>query len=445
MADNLIPDDVREQIASGLDQLTSSLNSARSNAPDIRKQWADMTHSVRQALKVLYTADARDIPAVARATALLADLREAAVDAALDGALDPTPRLPSIPASNAHAISTMPCESERGWSLRHLAKYVSARVALCALFTIACVFVDVVVQVLIQHYTNRLATVPSPTVACSPNAPGSPPDTATAGGGPSSGPECVHPPNLHPPPPYHLPTGGDTAARALDDLGFVALGWTGLAHRGAVADTFVYGSVITSLLCIVPTRRGAQAMCRWMILLGSLFFLRGLTIGVTLLPNPLHTCQTKVEFGDHIDSIDPANPFALFLNPAARNEIFIHAVRVMTLQDVTCSDVLYSGHTVNSMLACMFAMAYAAGVSKRLLVVTIVRCFFVALLVATPVVIVATRLHYTCDVLLGAVLTVLSYKLYHTRLALAATCPTSFPLLRRIEGLDLRVCAHHEH
>ena len=66
--------------------------------------------------------------------------------------------------------------------------------------------------------------------------------------------------------------------------------------------------------------------------MGCLFFLRGFTIVVTLLPNPMYACRVE-----NISEEDLV-------------QWWWTGFKVAFGQAVTCADVLYSGHTVNMTL-----------------------------------------------------------------------------------------------
>jgi len=77
--------------------------------------------------------------------------------------------------------------------------------------------------------------------------------------------------------------------------------------------------------------QGATIFRRWLFMLGSLFFLRGISIIVTMLPNPLPNCETE----------------------AAKYNPFVGGIKILMGEITTCADVLYSGHTVNLSLCAL--------------------------------------------------------------------------------------------
>jgi len=147
---------------------------------------------------------------------------------------------------------------------------------------------------------------------------------------------------------------------------------------------------------------------RWMTCFGILFFLRGCTMVCTVLPNPDDTCQPRLMYPD---------------NPQ------LEAFRLMAHLDITCQDVLYSGHTVNITLACCVWVVYSRHspifyshrgdlvyfIEKR-----VVPFFFVAVCILSYLFIISTRFHYSVDVFLGAWLSLLVFWGYHQAMCIAS-------------------------
>ena len=80
---------------------------------------------------------------------------------------------------------------------------------------------------------------------------------------------------------------------------------------------------------ILPTKCRYIIFRRWWLTLGTVFFLRGITIASTLLPNPYPQCKSTVK---------SENPF-------------YEALPVFTQVKETCSDVLFSGDATNATVA----------------------------------------------------------------------------------------------
>jgi len=152
-------------------------------------------------------------------------------------------------------------------------------------------------------------------------------------------------------------------------------------------------------------------LCRTFLLWGVLWALRGLTIISTALPTPLLTCEPRITYPDNI---------------------FLEALAIMPpfsfwYWEVTCHDVLFSGHTMGIVLATLLLMRYLAWApwhahmtSKNMLSVAfLVDSFLVINLLVSMYCIIATRFHYTCDVLVAAMITVMLFQGYHAAVRVA--------------------------
>jgi hypothetical protein len=142
--------------------------------------------------------------------------------------------------------------------------------------------------------------------------------------------------------------------------------------------------------------------CRVFLLWGVLWGLRSLTLVATVLPNPDPSCKPRISHPDNI---------------------WLEAVALLPVgwdgPQVTCHDVLYSGHTVALTLAILAYMRYldwapwfppSASNSRFIAMMKLVLslCLF-----AGYYVIVASRFHYTIDVMVGSLFTLLVWKGYH--------------------------------
>lgn len=144
-------------------------------------------------------------------------------------------------------------------------------------------------------------------------------------------------------------------------------------------------------------------LCRWFTLLGVLFFFRSFSIISTVLPNPDDTCEPRTSHPNHL---------------------LIEAWSIFTHKDLTCQDVLFSGHTVAITLSGLFIMEYVpkspwfAGSllsrHKWLSTLSILNIACSLYLVVGWYVVSATHFHYTADVFLGALMSILIFKTYHS-------------------------------
>ena len=210
---------------------------------------------------------------------------------------------------------------------------------------------------------------------------------------------------------YNMTEEDEEKINTLPDLGF---DWLPFLSNAAIADYVVIVLVIVTMVRFAPTPMGATIVRRWLFMLGSLFFLRGICIIITMLPNPLAECKIVTQ---------NENPF-------------VGGFKVLLGEIVTCSDVLYSGHTVNLTLCALMWNEFSS-LPGALIVDWDPVCTLVA--GGTPAVneaghrvrtttakafvwlytvfgysmIIATHFHYTVDVFIGMCMAVLLWKFYH--------------------------------
>mmetsp|Transcript_82738 Transcript_82738/g.230733 ORF Transcript_82738/g.230733 Transcript_82738/m.230733 type:complete len:352 (+) Transcript_82738:36-1091(+) len=149
---------------------------------------------------------------------------------------------------------------------------------------------------------------------------------------------------------------------------------------------------------------------RWTVLTrfitcwGLLWFCRAFTILVTPLPNPDLTCKPRISFPHNLWR----EAWAIMPFDPAHNEL-------------TCQDVLYSGHTVAITLSVLFIFKYSAlspwfeGTVRRRYCgsLTVVYLIGSITLLIGYYCIIASRFHYTVDVLVGAMMTFMVVQGYH--------------------------------
>jgi len=76
---------------------------------------------------------------------------------------------------------------------------------------------------------------------------------------------------------------------------------------------------------------------RWIMCWGTIMGIRGMTIIVTPLPNPDSTCEPIIQYPDNL---------------------FMEAFMIAITKDLTCEDVMFSGHTVCMTCAMLIIMRY---------------------------------------------------------------------------------------
>lgn len=142
-------------------------------------------------------------------------------------------------------------------------------------------------------------------------------------------------------------------------------------------------------------------LCRVIIMWGIMWFLRGLCIVVTPLPNPHLTCEPIITYPDNI---------------------FLEAFAIFLMGDLTCQDVMFSGHTVAVTLGALTTAKYWSRAPWRTSDAaeegpwsfnTFVDTVLIIWAITGYYFIIASHFHYTVDVVVAAVLTCLVFNTYH--------------------------------
>ncbi|KAF4693059.1 hypothetical protein FOZ63_023449 [Perkinsus olseni] len=205
----------------------------------------------------------------------------------------------------------------------------------------------------------------------------------------------------------------------LPDLGFYLFPRIEILH---LADYWNVSMAVGTMVPVVlfhPERR--KVILRFLAIQGSVFLLRSATIIVTLLPQPYPLC----------------------VNGSSPDEnVFIEAVKIVLGIRITCGDLLFSGHTANLTLMALIWSEYGYGflavdattrgysalggsnrgqVGRRHRGGPVLHFVFRRLLpllwwaaaISGYFVIVATRFHYTVDVLVAIIIVTKQWGLYH--------------------------------
>jgi NhaP-type Na+/H+ or K+/H+ antiporter len=123
---------------------------------------------------------------------------------------------------------------------------------------------------------------------------------------------------------------------------------------------------------------------RLLLITGILYIIRAITISVTTLPPPNPNCQPKY----------------------ARDAVsYAEYAMGQIIGDFTCTDLIFSGHTLTLMIAALTIDWYF---SYRFMVP-----LFYLLAVVGTLTIVASRMHYTVDVVLSWILCFVVYNCFH--------------------------------
>lgn len=173
----------------------------------------------------------------------------------------------------------------------------------------------------------------------------------------------------------------------LPDIGFHLLPHLKTPNLADVYNAGMLATTVAIFQLFHPLR--AKLLKRFCLLQGTLFMLRSITIVVTLLPNPYHSCV---------------------LHPARDESFIAEGLKVMGGSRTTCGDVMYSGHSVNMTLMNLF---WQENYPSHWRTAAFVRSFWWLVNIVGLIVCVTTHFHYTVDVLIGPVLTCLFWALYH--------------------------------
>lgn len=145
-------------------------------------------------------------------------------------------------------------------------------------------------------------------------------------------------------------------------------------------------------------------LCRLLLTWGALWFFRAFTIWSTPLPNPDPTCVAKITFPNNVFLEAYANlPFVFWHN------------------ELTCQDVMFSGHTVASTLPMLFIMKYltlspwfqSSSSREWFSESTFVNLLGVLVLLFAYYLIIGSHFHYTVDVLVGCLMTIFVFCWFH--------------------------------
>lgn len=194
----------------------------------------------------------------------------------------------------------------------------------------------------------------------------------------------------------HLQKVTEETDLVLDDLGFRTLPFLGEEHVH-LPDMFcnLFMGVTLARFFILPGPNSMRWIIirRWVVILGMLFVLRGFSIIATVLPNPAKNCEKKITY----------------------QNIWREAFYLMLGQDVTCTDVLYSGHTINITLCALLWIEYnnRAPYVRDGWVNWLVKFAVSAWSLTAYVVIVASHWHYTVDVWIGFWMTFFVFRYFH--------------------------------
>ena len=132
--------------------------------------------------------------------------------------------------------------------------------------------------------------------------------------------------------------------------------------------------------------RHPRIFSKFIFVMATLYLLRCFTIISTVMPNPDKHCTVDQKLFDNW---------------------FYGAFLILTCKSKTCSDEIFSGHTINVLTCAAAWIIY--GKSKIIDIIAILYSF-IALFI-----IIATRYHYTIDVVIGFIITLLVHLICYQR------------------------------
>jgi hypothetical protein len=141
-------------------------------------------------------------------------------------------------------------------------------------------------------------------------------------------------------------------------------------------------SVIRFLFCGVTFLTLAR---RYLFLHSIIFLLRGLSIAMTILPNPYPGCVAQLN-----------------------SNVIVAGFLIMFGANYTCMDVFFSGHSVFLGLIMMTWLRY----NGKGYVAKVMNIFVILVTLGGWLMIVMTHFHYTLDVCYGALISVTFYRIY---------------------------------
>ena len=247
--------------------------------------------------------------------------------------------------------------------------------------------------------------------------------------------------------------GKETAQRTLPDLGhdIVEMVADSLGARTkyidhySLPDELVSALFVATLILIALHPQRFMILRRLLVLFGMMFLLRAVTVSVTQLPDASPTCQAQ--FGDPIRGAYKRQK--MFPKAFRRAWIFLTS----PTSHVTCGDMLFSGHTT---CLTMCGMVFKHYCRARLLntkvffrwirgnrdsrfasMVGFVRVSVYFYVGVGSLLIVATRLHYTLDVIVANIMTYSVFTWYHTWLRYQRLKEKDWELLRWFEAEEV--------
>ena len=195
----------------------------------------------------------------------------------------------------------------------------------------------------------------------------------------------------------------------------------------SLPDHFVTAHLVVSVTVVVLHPKRWNIVKRFLCIFGFINLLRAVTVTVTLLPDMSPHCL------EQWSNMHPGGT-GFYKTLAMYPRVFKRALKLMTKPDTTtCGDLIFSGHTSLFVLALMVVLQY---LSTELVApfnyfrytltkstVRIIKRLNIFMTMLGMIAILATKFHYTIDVLLAAYLCRSVWNQYH-QAALIASSPS---------------------
>ena len=158
-----------------------------------------------------------------------------------------------------------------------------------------------------------------------------------------------------------------------------------------IIEMLVNGTLLYILIRIytLDKKKGHLVICHALLTAGTCYLLRGFILSSTLLPNPFPNCDSM-------------------LNP--KQPLMVNAIFVVLKIKRTCNDVMFSGHSMS--LALFSSISWQYFKKTEAVFVTIFTSF-------AAFFIISARFHYTSDVIVGAVISLLVFYLIEAQYKIA--------------------------
>lgn len=179
----------------------------------------------------------------------------------------------------------------------------------------------------------------------------------------------------------------------IKDVGFMILPHPEYENSNFFVDFLIISGGIIGLIRLIYECNWKTLLLDFCMCFKLLYYIRILTITLTIFPNPFKQCVWDMKSLDkELNKV--YHPFTLLIW-----DVF----NVLRQHHTTCGDVMYSGHTITSVLGnlCWFITPNRSNV----------RFLMTSYNIVALLSIISTKFHYSDDVIIGGVMTICVYSL----------------------------------